>query len=133
MLPEGAGPAIAGGLVEGTVLADYRFDRAKGAGAAKDDTDAPPKQLEALIVAGDGELERPVAEAVVVAEAANRARDLQNRPANDLTPSALAERATAMEGELERLTPRSRVAAASSSAGWGRSRRSPRAPTRSPL
>ena len=104
VLPEGAGAAIAAGLVEGTVLADYRFDQAKGAGASQDDGDAPPKQLEALIVAGDGELERPVAEAAVVAEAVNRARDLQNRPANDLTPSALAERATAMAGELERLS-----------------------------
>ena len=39
-----------------------------------------------------------------MAEAANRARDLQNRPANDLTPSALAEHATALAGELERLS-----------------------------
>ena len=41
VLPEGAGAAIAAGLVEGTVLADYRFDRAKGAGASHDDADAP--------------------------------------------------------------------------------------------
>ena len=39
-----------------------------------------------------------------MAEAANRARDLQNRPANDLTPSALAEHATALAGEVERLS-----------------------------
>src|SRR5437764_1181935 len=32
------------------------------------------------------------------AEAANAARDLQNAPSNELTPSALAERARALEG-----------------------------------
>ncbi|HUH81117.1 MAG TPA: leucyl aminopeptidase [Solirubrobacteraceae bacterium] len=107
MLPAVGDPAIAAGLVEGTVLADYRFDQAKGAGSGKADAeaDAQPKQLEALVVAGqDPGLEPAVAQAAVVAEAANRARDLQNRPANDLTPSALAEHATAMAAELERLS-----------------------------
>ena len=33
-----------------------------------------------------------------MAAAVNAARDLQNRPANDLTPTALAERAQALEG-----------------------------------
>ncbi len=104
LLGEDAEPAIAAGLVEGTVLADYRFDQAKGATASDDDGDAPPKQLEGLVVSGPAELERAVADAAVVAEAANRARDLQNRPANDLTPSALAQHATALAGELERLS-----------------------------
>jgi leucyl aminopeptidase len=104
MLPDGAGPAIAAGLVEGTILADYRFDQAKGQAAAEADLDAPPKHLEALVVAGDPSLDQTVPQAAVVAEAANRARDLQNRPANDLTPSALAEHATAMAGELELLS-----------------------------
>jgi leucyl aminopeptidase len=104
-LPDGTGPQIAAGLVQGTVLADYRFDRAKGKGASESERDAPPKHLEALeIASAEPGVEQAVAEAAVVAEAANRARDLQNRPANDLTPSALAERATELAGEVASLS-----------------------------
>ena len=39
-----------------------------------------------------------VARAAVIAEAANRARDLQNAPANVMTPTALAEHALALDG-----------------------------------
>jgi len=104
LLPGDPEAAIAAGLVEGTVLADYRFEQAKGTAAGEGDGDAPPKHLEGLVVASEPELDRAVEQAAVVAEAANRARDLQNRPANDLTPSALAEHATAMAAELERLS-----------------------------
>ena len=41
--------------------------------------------------------------ATIVAEAVNRARDLQNRPGNDLTPTALAEYALALGEEIEAL------------------------------
>ena len=63
------------------------------------DADAPPKHLERLIIAAPGsavgaaELEKVVADAALVADAVNGARDLQNRPGNDLTPSALARHA----------------------------------------
>jgi leucyl aminopeptidase len=40
----------------------------------------------------------------VVAEAVNEARDLQNRPGNDLTPTALAEHAKALAAEIEGLS-----------------------------
>src|SRR5919206_363342 len=40
----------------------------------------------------------PVSAAAVLAEAANGARDLQNTPANELTPAALGEAAAALEG-----------------------------------
>ena len=50
------------------------------------------------MLAGQGDLDQTVAQAAIVAEAANRARDLQNRPANDLTPTALAEHATRAGG-----------------------------------
>ena len=40
------------------------------------------------------------------AAAVNRARDLQNRPGNDLTPTALGEYAKALEGEVEGLSVR---------------------------
>ena len=42
-----------------------------------------------------------VSEAAVLGEAVNRARDLQNRPGNDLTPTALGAYAKALEQELE--------------------------------
>jgi leucyl aminopeptidase len=102
--PQGSPPATAAALVEGTVLADYRFDAAKSdaSGAAED---TPPKHLAGLVVCdAQQDIERAVARAALVAEAANRARDLQNRPANDLTPTALAERARGLAGELERVS-----------------------------
>jgi leucyl aminopeptidase len=104
--PDGA---LGAALVEGTVLADYRFERHKSqpTQAAKGEP-APPQQLQELVVAAPGadgaQLERSVSEAAVVAEAVNAARDLQNRPANDLTPTALAEHARALGEEIEGLS-----------------------------
>jgi leucyl aminopeptidase len=99
--------AIVGALVEGTILADYRFDLHKSAPAGNDDT---PKHLDRLLVLvpEDGPLsaeqaETTSAQASTVAEAVNRARDLQNRPGNDLTPTALAEYARALGEEIEGL------------------------------
>src|SRR5439155_22655466 len=65
---------MAAALTEGTLLAAYRFDRYK---TGKDEKDDPPK-LEELEIAGDEGLEKVVAEAALVAEAQNAARDLQN-------------------------------------------------------
>ena len=94
VLPATVGaPEGAAALVEGTVLAAYRFDRFR----SRDPDDPPPPRLERLVLVADpGELERVEAEAriaLVGAEAANRARELQNLPANELTPEGLAERA----------------------------------------
>ena len=100
---EGDG-AIAAAIVEGTVLGDYSFERHKSTAAGADRANEPPKHLERLVVAGAGGLESAVDDATLVAEAVNRARDLQNRPANDLTPTALAEYARAMGAELDGLT-----------------------------
>jgi leucyl aminopeptidase len=88
-------------LVEGTILADYRFERFKSAPASDDDS--KPKHLERLIVSSSQELAAAVAAAALVSEAANAARDLQNRPANDLTPTALAAHATALAADVEAL------------------------------
>jgi leucyl aminopeptidase len=95
-------------LIEGTILADYRFDLHKSKAAAGKDN--APKHLEQLLVAvpGAGPLsgehaEAATARAATVAEAVNRARDLQNRPGNDLTPTALAEYALALGEEIEGL------------------------------
>ncbi len=97
--------AIAAALVEGTILGDYRFELYKSKPASDGAADdAPPKHLERLIIAGATGLEGTVAEAALVGEAVNRARDLQNRPGNDLTPTALGEYATALAHDLERLS-----------------------------
>ena len=57
-----------------------------------------------MILAGEGDLGTVVEQAAIVARAANEARDLQNRPANDLTPSALADHARELGEELEHLS-----------------------------
>ncbi len=103
---EGDREAVAA-LVQGTMLADYRFDSFKSGQAGVDpdspagDGDAKPKQLQSLILVGTGDLAEVVEQAKVVSEAVNEARDLQNRPANDLTPNALAEHARSL-GERDR-------------------------------
>jgi leucyl aminopeptidase len=99
----GAVGAVVEALVQGTILADYRFERHKSAPTDGETAaeQAAPRSLERLIVsAAPGEAET-VAEAALIAEAVNRARDLQNRPGNDLTPTALAEYARALAGEIE--------------------------------
>jgi leucyl aminopeptidase len=91
-LPHHVGDAVAGGLVEGTLLAAYAFDRYKsrrGDGSGG---------VEELIVSAHHDVSAPVEAARILAEAQNAARDLQNTPANDLTPAALAEAAQALDG-----------------------------------
>ena len=97
--PEGAGDprATAAALVEGTVLGAYRFERYKGGG------DEDDRGLERLVILGPGEVAAAVGVARVVSDAANAARDLQNTPANDLTPTALAQRAVSLAEEIEDL------------------------------
>jgi leucyl aminopeptidase len=92
--------AIAAAIVEGTLLADYGFDTYK---SGKDE-DKAPKGLDALIVCGEGEQSAAVEQAKIVTDAVNEARDLQNRPANDLTPTALGEHAKALAGDVEHLS-----------------------------
>jgi leucyl aminopeptidase len=74
-------------LVTGTILAAYSFDRFKSG-----DGDEGPR-LEELTLVGPAELEKAAEIARVAAEAQNRARDLQNIPANVATPAFLADRA----------------------------------------
>src|SRR6185312_5521650 len=85
-VPHHVDDTVAGGFVEGTVLAAYRFDRYKH---PSDDNRA----VEELIVSAHHDVSGPVGAAAVLAEAANAARDLQNTPANDMTPAALADAA----------------------------------------
>jgi leucyl aminopeptidase len=100
--PRDTPPEVAGALVEGTILSDYRFERHKSAPATG--ADEKPKSIERLIVSAATDLSKSVAEAALVADAANAARDLQNRPANDLTPTALAAHAEALAREIDGLS-----------------------------
>ncbi len=106
--PQTSAQAIAAALVEGTVLSDYRYEQYKSTAASESSDDGAPKHLSSLIVATQqddtGDVERSVSQAAVVAAAVNRARDLQNRPGNDLTPTALGEYAKALESELPGLS-----------------------------
>jgi leucyl aminopeptidase len=88
---------IAAAIVEGTVLTGYRFDRFKGTQPAE------PSALEALVVSAHHDLTDVVGEAEIVARAVNAARDLQNTPANEMTPRHLADAARAL-ASLEGVT-----------------------------
>src|SRR5690606_14368979 len=65
------------GIVEGTLLALYSFDRFKTSGQYE-----KPPTLDSLEIAGPGVAEDTAARARVTAEAVNRARELQNLPSN---------------------------------------------------
>ena len=82
-------PALAEGLVTGTILGAYRFDRFKSV----DPDDPAPAALESLMLLAPDSVAAAVEVARVCAEAQNRARDLQGLPSNVATPSYLAERA----------------------------------------
>jgi leucyl aminopeptidase len=94
-------------LVQGTILAGYRFEMFKSKPASADEG---PNNLEQLLIAVPAEgpaseetAQAAAARATTVAQAVNAARDLQNRPGNDLTPAALASYALALGEEIEAL------------------------------
>ncbi|HEX4306738.1 MAG TPA: leucyl aminopeptidase [Solirubrobacterales bacterium] len=82
--------AAAEAIVTGTVLGAYRFDRFKGKGG---DDDEPKARLESLTLLAPAEFAGAAETARVYSEAANRARDLQETPANYAKPEDLAARA----------------------------------------
>ena len=91
------GQACAQALAEGATLGLYRFDRHKK-------PDEEQSNIEAFtLVEQDAAkvpaLQEGVRHGVIVAEAANFARDLANEPSNVLTPTELAARAEAMAHE----------------------------------
>src|SRR5215211_6212523 len=88
---------FAGALVEGTLLRLYKFDRFK---SGDNDDDNGVQSLE---VAGEAVAEDEVERGRIASEAQNRARDLQNLPANVATPVFLAERAAEIAAEHDRL------------------------------
>ena len=102
-VPEKIGKAadqavIGGAIAEGVLLAAYKFDRYKtGDGQNRDDS---PTELE---VVSDEDIGQAIEDAGLVVECQNTARDLQNLPANALTPSALADHALARANEVDGL------------------------------
>jgi len=112
-LPHRVGDEVVGGFVEGTLLAAYAY-RAHKSAAEEDDG-----RLETLMVSAHHDASEPVARALVTATAANAARDLQNAPANHLTPTRLAERARELAAELDGLTVETMGRAEIEAAGMG--------------
>jgi leucyl aminopeptidase len=84
-VPHHLDDAVIAGLVEGTLLRDYRFDRYK-----RERSSAGARRLSELILSAHHDLGAAAADAATIATAQNRARDLGNTPANELTPAALA-------------------------------------------
>ncbi len=92
-VPHHVGDDIVAGLVEGTLLHAYRFDRYRSA--------APTRSAERLLVSAHHDVAQAAERAAVLANAQNRARDLGNTPANDLPPAALADYARERSERLE--------------------------------
>jgi leucyl aminopeptidase len=98
-VPEGVDQSgIGRALAEGALLAAYRFDRYKS--NADENDSKGPEEVE--IVSGE-DLAEAIREVDIVAEHQNTARDLQNLPSNDLTPSKLADHAMRRAAEIDGL------------------------------
>jgi leucyl aminopeptidase len=93
--------AAATAMVEGAILASYRFDRFK---SKDDEDDDDSKSLEDLLVIADSGLAESLEAARIGAEAENFARELQDLPSNVVTPSYLAGRANAIAEEHDTVT-----------------------------
>ena len=98
-LPHHVSDAHAAAFVEGSVMGAYDFTMFKSGG---DDEDGP--ELGELIVSAHHDVAAPVETGRIIGESVNLTRDLQNRPANDLTPRALAERAREIADNHDTLT-----------------------------
>ncbi len=109
---------VAAALVEGAILATYRFDRFKSKPADEEEKPTAPKaeeapedpeesaahRIDSVTLLGDTGLAERAEVARVAAEAANRARELQDLPSNVATPTYLAERALELAATHERLS-----------------------------
>jgi leucyl aminopeptidase len=91
-------PEQAAALVEGTILGAY----SPGHWKSEEETQA----LERIVVgtADDPAIQEAVDRAAIVAEQANRARDLANMPPNELTPHTMGEKAKELAAEHEHLS-----------------------------
>jgi leucyl aminopeptidase len=91
-------PEQAAALVEGTILGAYSPGRWK----SKSDT----RQFDKIVIDHEDtpELRAAVERAALLADRANRARDVANMPPNELTPVTLADEAEKLAAEHEHLT-----------------------------
>jgi leucyl aminopeptidase len=112
-VPHHASDAAVAGLVEGTVLAAYRFTR------YRPDQEDERGTVEALTLSAHDDVSETVRVAALVARAQNRARELQDAAPNDMTPTALAARAEALAGEHAALSAETWDRAAIEAAGMG--------------
>jgi len=92
-VPHHVGDDVVEGLVQGTLLHAYRFERYK-----KEREDS--RQVQTLVLSAHHDIAEPVRTATIVAAAQNRARNLGNTPANDLAPAALAGYAQELAARL---------------------------------
>ncbi len=90
-VPHHVDELVVAGLVHGTMLHAYRFDRYQADAGSN-------RPLAGLLVSAHHDVSDPVRRAALAVRAQNRARDLANTPANDLTPSALADYARQLDG-----------------------------------
>jgi leucyl aminopeptidase len=81
-VPHHVGDEVVEGLVHGTLLHAYRFERYKPSENSR--------RVQRLLISAHHDVSEPVRVAAVLAGAQNRARDLGNTPGNDLPPAALA-------------------------------------------
>jgi leucyl aminopeptidase len=91
-VPHHVSEDIVAGLVEGTMLRAYRFDRYKPAASAG---------IERLLISAHHDVSAPVRRAEILAAAQNRARDLGNTPPNEMPPYVLAEYAQRLSDRHE--------------------------------
>ena len=101
-LPHHVSDAHASAFAEGSVMGGYRFTMWKS--KADDDENDDGSEPSELIVSAHHDVAGPVEAGRVIGESVNLARDLQNRPANDLTPTALGERAAEIASKHDTLT-----------------------------
>jgi leucyl aminopeptidase len=112
-VPHHVGDAVVEGLVEGTLLGAYRFDRYRAP------ADEPEPALDELILSAHHDVGAAAETGRILAEAQNAARDLANTPANEMTPAALAARARELAAEHEALSVEVLDRAAIVAAGMG--------------
>jgi leucyl aminopeptidase len=93
------------GFVEGTLLAAYEYRAYKS-------SDDNGQRIEELILSAHHDIAAEVERTAVVAEATNAMRDLQNAPANEMTPSRLADRARELAGVEVEVWGRDQIEAA---------------------
>ncbi len=96
--PADADATAVGAFVQGLGVGAYRFDR-----FTTSDEDRRPAP-ERLVVHGGAVRAADLTRADRVAAAVNAARDLSNTPGNHLTPTMLADYATALAGDIPGLT-----------------------------